>query len=136
MHAKVEFVLKWNHMCIICSLLLVICDMMWDLQGLQKAGGSCRAHDYDCFRDNQLAVNYLNVSFWFPLLAMRQTLIFERALSSIQHLDGSCLGSRMLDILSHSHLFDCILTADLSTIEQRQQISADLRFLESVTKCL
>lgn len=105
MDAKVDFLLKWNHTCVICSLLLVISDLTWDLRGLQKAGGSCRAHDYDCFRDNQLVANYLNVSFWFPLLAMRQTLIFEQTLRSAQHLDGSCLGSLMLDVVSLTHIF-------------------------------
>lgn len=38
--------------------------------------------------------------------------------------------------LSCSHLLGCVLTADLSIAEQRQQISADFRFLESVLKCL
>lgn len=66
MDVKDDFVLKWNHARMIYSLPLVICDLMWDLKGLQRAGGSCRVHDYDCFGDNQLATNYFHVSFCFP----------------------------------------------------------------------
>ena len=42
----------------------------------------------------------------------------------------------MLDIVFHLHLLGCVLTADLSITEQRQQMYADSRFSESVLKYL
>lgn len=75
---------------------LVICDLMWDLRGLQKAGGSQRANYCDGFRKNQLEEKDFNVSFCFSSL-MKWALTLEQTLE-LQSLDGSNLGSQRLGV--------------------------------------
>lgn len=112
---------------------LVICDLMWDLRGLQKAGGSQRANYCDGFRKNQLEEKDFNVSFCFSSL-MKWALTLEQTRSSRVWMDPTWAHKGLVFSLS-LHLWQYWLL-DLSITRQRQQVFAGLKFAELQLKCL
>lgn len=112
---------------------LVICDLMWDLRGLQKAGGSQRANYCDGFSKNQLEEKDFKVSFCFSSL-MKWTLTLEQTGSSRVWMDPARAHKGLVFSLS-LHLWQYWLL-DLSITRQRQQVFAGPKFAELQLKCL